>query len=360
VALNSLTEIGVQRLTNGKQAWINVSREFVLDGYPRLLPPQQFVLELLEHQLLDAELIDELRALAEAGYRIALDDAVLDELTEELLEMASYVKLDLPLLGRERFAEDVAHLRHRQLEILAEKVETHEEHSFTAALGCRLFQGYFFARPQTVVRRHVDTDRTSVLQLMSTLSKPVVEISEIAAAIVREPHLSYRLLRYINSAFFGFSQRIDSITQAVMLLGVGPLRRWSALNLYLTAGHNSVELARLALTRARFVELSSSRIRPRGADQMFMVGLMSVLDALLGMPLEQSLKELPLSAQITAAVLGASGPGSDQLASVRALEQGDLVTAKRLVADADEFYLQALLWADQMLQVQTDAAPVAG
>ena len=132
-----------------------------------------------------------------------MDDAILGELTAELLELASYVKLDLPLLGRERFAENVARLRQLDVEILAEKVETPEEHGFTAALGCRLFQGYFFARPQTVVRRRVDTERTSLLQLMSTLSKPVVEISEIADAIACEPHLSYRLLRYINSVFCG-------------------------------------------------------------------------------------------------------------------------------------------------------------
>ena len=143
-----------------------------------------------------------------------------------------------------------------------------------------------------------------------------------------------------------------------MLLGVEPLRRWSALNLYLTTDHNSTELARLALTRARFAQLSSSQTRPQDGDQMFMVGLMSVLDALLELPLEQALKELPLSAEIGEAVLGRSGLGSDQLASVRALERGDLVTARRLVVDADQFYLQALLWADQMLQVQAGGVPV--
>lgn len=344
VMLNSLTEIGVDRLVGGKVAWINVSREFVLDGYARLLPPHLFVLELLEGQTIDDRLIDAAKELKESGHRLALDDFTFEAGIEPMLGLAEFVKLDLLELGREAFAASVERLRPRGLTLLAEKLETYDDYEFCSGLECKLFQGYFFCKPQIIATDRLDANRLSVLQLLGKLQDPAVEVRELEHSIGQDPLLSYRLLRYINSAFFGLSQEVRSLGQAVVLLGLENLKRWATLSLFTMIDGKPAELTMTALARARFCELAAADLG-LVSGEMFTIGLLSLLDALLDMSLTAALADVPLAPDIVAALTRHTGPRGRPLECVLALEAGDLDSAEALVRNAAELYPLSVIWA---------------
>jgi c-di-GMP phosphodiesterase len=346
VMLNSLTEIGVERLVGSKPAWINVSRDFIVEGYARLLPSHLFVVEVLEGQTVDGPLVAAARALRGAGHRLALDDFVYDETLEPLLELAGVVKVDLLALGRDRFQSEVERLRLRGVPVLAEKLETYEDYAFCAQLGCDLFQGYFFCRPQIIRGDRVEANKLSVLKLLASLQESSVELHDLERTIGTDPRLSYRLLRYINSAFFGLEQQVRSIGQAVALLGIENLTRWATLSLFTMIEDKPAELTLTALARARFCELAADHLNSIAQSEMFTVGLLSVLDALLDMPMTDALEEIPLAPDILAALIDHSGPRGQALDCVVTLEGGDLGRAEGLIANASALYVDAVVWAD--------------
>lgn len=347
VMMSSLTEFGVERLVGTTAAWINVSREFILGGYAALLPGQLFVLELLEDQLIDAELVRAIQELTDMGYLFALDDFAYEASLEPLIDLASYVKLDLRASGEAGFAQAVERLSDRGVTLLAEKLETYEEHRLAASLGCELFQGYFYCRPQTIRGARVDADRLSLLKLLAVLQDPVVELEDLDHAIGSDPRLGYRLLRYMNSAFFGLACEVRSIRQAVALLGIDNLKRWATLNLFAMVDGKPGELTRTALTRARFCELAGAGFETGVRGELFTVGLLSVIDALLDLPLPEVLQELPLAGDLADALLDQRGPYGDALRAVIALETGDYRAAEGLIPDAEELYLDSTAWADE-------------
>ncbi len=220
VVLNSFTEIGLEQIVGGSTAWINVSRDFVLGGLAHTVPADVAVLEILEDQVIDDGFVEALRGLKTEGYRLALDDFEYSPSADPLLPLVDTVKLDFVALGRDGMARHVKQLRPYGVTLLAEKLETREDYAYCAELGCDLFQGFFFCKPELVRNRGIAANRLSLLQTVSALQDPTVDLAALEQLVSRDVALSFRLLRYINSAFFGLRMEVRSIGQALALLGV--------------------------------------------------------------------------------------------------------------------------------------------
>lgn len=351
VLLNSFVEIGLPRVVGRRQAFFNLTRHFVLN--PELLPPTdgQVVLEILEDVEIDRELIEAVSVLSERGYRIALDDFVYDERFEPLLPMADIVKLELPAIAHQDLERHVERLRRGDLKLLAEKIETAEELEHCKTLGIDLYQGYFLCRPSNMRGKRLPTNRVNLLRLMSRLQDPQTGLEELDALIAQDLTLSYKLLRYINSAVFFGRRKIGSIRHAIVFLGHQAIKNWATLITLAAVDDKPEELLTTAMVRAKMCEMMADILQcdKHGA---FTVGLFSTLDALMDAPLAELLEMLPLAPELTAALLEQSGPHGTVLRNAIAYERGewDLIEMGPLTReDLCDMYLDAIEWADQTL-----------
>jgi EAL and modified HD-GYP domain-containing signal transduction protein len=347
VVLNSFTEIGLEQIVGAKPAWVNVSREFVLSGLAGTMPPAVVGLEILEDELLDERFVHALIDLKRQGYRLALDDFVYSVSAERLLTLVDMVKLDLLALGREGLAREVARLKPYGATLLAEKVESYEDHAYCAELGCDLFQGFFFCRPELMHNRKIVANRAAMLEVVAALQDPSVQLARLEHMIGRDIALSFRLLRYINSAFFGLRFEISSIGQALALLGVQNLRRWATLSVLASVDGKTPELTVTALVRARFCERAGAQLAGPRPGELFTLGLFSVIDALMDAPIEDVVAMIPFPADMREALIARRGEKGALLDCVTALEVGDFDRAQRLVRGAGEHYVEALMWANE-------------
>jgi EAL and modified HD-GYP domain-containing signal transduction protein len=350
VVLNTLTELDMNRIVAGKTAWVNVSREFVLDDLIRAVPPSVVGLEIPETERFDDEMLDALRELKQAGYRLALDDFRDREGSDALLELFDVVKLSMTELGRQQIRELVARLRGggRSFsgQVLADKLGTRPDHEVCIAAGCDLFQGYFFCRPAVVGTRGIAANRLALLQVVAALNDPAIQFSEIEQVVARDVALSFRLLRYVNSAFFGLRGDVRSIGQALALLGLENVRRWATLSTMASIDNKPTELTLTALIRARFCELAGQRLGMGTAAELFTLGLFSVIDAMMDAPMHDVVASLPLAEDIREALVQRRGRMGQLLDCVVSLETGEDDPVEAIVPRASELYLESLMWAN--------------
>jgi c-di-GMP phosphodiesterase len=354
VVINAFTEIGLQNLVGDHAAWLNVSRDFVISKLPLTLPPKRIVLELLEEQQVDDELLGALTQLRALGYTIALDDFTWDEEHAPLVEHVGIVKIDFLARTDEQIAVDVARLRRPGVMLLAEKVETRADYRRALDLGFDLAQGYFFCQPEIVSARGVAPNRLSVVQLVGALQDPAISLETIEDLISRDVALSYRLLRYINSAFFGLRREVDSIGRAVALLGLENIKRWSTLTAFAGIDDKPRELITTALVRARFCELAGPHFGESNTDQLFTLGLFSVVDALMDSPMPELLRSIPFPEDMTHALVAGHGPKGQLLDAAVACERG-----KAPSDDLAALHTESLAWATTATGELFDESPVA-
>jgi EAL and modified HD-GYP domain-containing signal transduction protein len=354
VVLNSFTEIGLERIVGASTAWINVSRDFVLNGLAGTVPPDVAVLEILEDQVIDDDFVTALKKLKAQGYRLALDDFEYSASTDAILPLIDIVKLDFLALGWEGMARHVKYLRPYGLTLLAEKLETREDYAYCTELGCDLFQGFFFCKPELVRNRGIAANRLSLLQTVSALQDPTVDLAALEQLVSRDVALSFRLLRYINSAFFGLRMEVRSIGQALALLGVERLRHWTTLSLLASIDDKPPELTVTALVRARFCEQAGASLGSPG--QLFTLGLFSVIDALMDAPIADVIASIPFPEEMRAALIDHAGEQGRLLECVGALEAADFDRAQSIVPDAGELYLESMVWANDAAQALFDQA----
>jgi c-di-GMP phosphodiesterase len=352
VVINAFTELGLETVVGDRRAWINVSREFLIRGLARALPRSLVALELLEDQKCDDALITSLAEHRAHGYTIALDDFVWDDARVRLLDHVDIVKVDL--LGRtpESIAEDVERLRRYDLTLVAEKVETREEYEHCVALGFDLFQGYFFCKPEKMEARGVAPSRLSILQLVAALQDPRIEFSTLERLVSRDVALSFRLLRYINSAFFGLRREVASIGRALTLLGIDNVKRWATLSVFAGIDEKPRELIETALVRARFCELAGEGNR----DQLFTLGLFSVVDALMDAPIEEVVNSIPFPEEMRDALIARKGPKGKLLETAIRYERGDFAPPLDHFGEA---YIEAMGWATTAAGELFAAPPIA-
>jgi EAL and modified HD-GYP domain-containing signal transduction protein len=343
LALNALTEIGLDQLVGQSRAWINVAPEFLMLDLVRSLPPERVVLELHAAPFLAQSMLELLPELRSAGYVLALNQFHFAPQFDPLLKLVDIVKLDMAVLGGREMARQVHHLQPYGLTIVADNVENGDDFRLAAAAGADLFQGYFFCRPHLLGGRAIAPSRLALMQLASALQDPMIELSEIERLISSDVALSYRLLKYINSAYFGLRGRIGSIKQAVALVGLEPLRGWATLTIFAELGDKPRELFVTALIRAHFCQQAGqSQDGPRA--ELFTLGLFSVLDALTETSMHIALQNLPLTPSMHDALVDHSGAGR-LLDCVKAIEGGDFDHANRILDDSSEHYLESVAWS---------------
>ena len=347
VALSALTEVGLDRIVGERSAWINVTPRFLLHGLAESLPANRVVLELVEFPV-GQQLLEQLRHLRDDGYEFALTNVRPTTQLEPLLELVGIVKLDYAALGPEGIAAAAERLRPRGVTLVAEKIETHDAFDFALGAGCDLFQGYFFCRPELIRDRAITPNAIALLRLVSALQDPGLDLSDIEKLISSDVALSYRLLRYINSAYFGVRQRVSSIRHAVTLLGINNVRQWASLTSFSIVADKPPELFLTALIRARFCQLAGEQV-DGPPDERFTLGLFSVVDALTDTTMTDAVDLLPLPPRMRDALINRSGPGR-LLDCVEAIEQGFFGQATRQLAHPARDYANALAWANETMR----------
>lgn len=349
VLVAALTDVGLERLVGDQRAFINVNREFLLSFRPLPLPADRVVLELVEDQVMDADLMDVLGELVTVGFTLALDNFSYRPEYEPLLRLAKIGKLNVQALSAEELAQHVRRLRDWDLQVIAEKVETREQLDYCRQLGIDGFQGYFFARPAVMAERSAPTFRLDALaQLLETGDD---DFDALEAMISHDAGLSHKLLRLANSAHVAPRSRVRSIRHALSLLGGRTVRRWTML-LMLAGRHGQPhELLVTALVRARLCERLAAANPEAEDDRGFTVGLFSIADALLHTPLPQILDGLPFDDRVTSALLDHAGPEGRILAATLAYERGHFaaVAAEHDLAAFGHAYYDAVAWATEMV-----------
>ncbi len=296
--------MGLDVLCDGRRAFINCTRETLLKDYVTLLPAAQVVVEILESVPVDDLVKAACVRLKRAGYSIALDDFIADDPRAALVEYADIIKVDLKGTSPAEQADLVQRFGSPRCHMLAEKVETREEFGACKKAGFSYFQGYFFRRPELLHAREIPKNQMNYLRLLQAISHDEIEVKEIEGIIKGEASLCYRLLRYLNSAAFGFASEIHSVRHGLAILGEREVRRWVRLVAALGAGQNkSSDLVLSALVRARYCELLAPQI-PHGESDLFLVGLFSLMDAILEMPMGVVLEGISLDHESRAVLLG--------------------------------------------------------
>ena len=324
-ALHAVVSIGLDRLTAGATAYVNITREHLLAELHKLFDPTTVVLELLESIDGDEEVVEACKRAVADGYTLALDDYDGRESLDVLLQYATIIKLDVLDRDLELMVPQVKTLLDRGLVVLAERVETNEVRNACQTMGCTLFQGYVFSRPETLDGRSMSVEQATMFNIISLLRDPTVKDVALVDAFRSNPSLSFGLLRIVNSASFG-SRAVESIDHAIRLTGREVLSRWLLVMLVASVGRGDPvagEAVVQALVRGRFCEVYTTKTASGDPSTRFLVGLLSRMDVLLGMPIAQVLDRLPVSADMRDALLHGTGPHAAVLSLAVAYESAD-------------------------------------
>ena len=358
VISNSMLSIGLDKLLQGKQAFINFGREMVLQDWYSALPKESTVIELTEDIEPDGEIVAAVRGIRDQGYRIALDDFRSSPGMDPLIHLANVIKVEMgtPKAQQETMLRE---FHARGIRMLCEKVETDSDYRWALRAGYDYFQGYFFAQPVVVQGKQIPANKLQCLQLLQEGHRPEVDFTRLTELISQDVSLSYKLLRYANSARSGRNTEIHSIRRALVALGECGIRKWIAIAALPTiAGDKPRELITQSLVRGRFCELLGQATGQGIEDQAFLIGLFSMLDALLDRPLEEALGELGLAPPLESVLRGHASEESalDRIYKlVRRYEVADWEEVERLAGHLGTpagqvcaAYREALPWADEV------------
>lgn len=320
VLLNTFIEIGLERIAGPHQVFINLTRNFFLHLPEIPFEKERVVLELLEDIPVDARLLQAVEKLHRAGHRLALDDYTFEPGWDPLLPFVDIVKVDVLSLSIQDIRQQIPRLRKHGVKLLAEKIETREDHEQLLELDFDFFQGFYFSRPTVLQGKRLDENQMVVLRLVSELNNPEVTINELERLITQDASLSYKILRYINSAAIGMPQQVSSIRKAVILMGLSRIRAWTTL-LALCRLDNKPQIHFItALVRAHMCERLVQKQGGCAPDMAFTVGLLSILDLLLDRPLAEIVDDLALSDEIRAALLEYQGVAGRALHCAKSYE----------------------------------------
>lgn len=353
VLSNLVVDFGFEALVDGRRAFLNVPRSFFEDGYYQSVDPDRFVFELAAEPAGDSALLSALAQARHAGYTVALDGFTADDPAQlYLLDEVDVVKVNVSGPNSSDLAVRAETLQERNLTMVAQRVETREQFESCRLLGFDLFQGFFFAQPSVMSRSTLSPDRMVAARLLVELHRPDADARDIADVLRLDPGLTYRLLALINSSFYGMRNRVENVPQAVMLLGIGTIRNYASV-LALTGIHGKPpELLVTALARARMCELVAERTMRSEAPTGFTLGLLSMLDALMDLPLPEVAERLALADRLRDALLERTGPLGDLLTQVESYERdGGAVGPARSRIPFDilsKAYLDALAWATEV------------
>jgi len=344
--------MGLDVLCDGRRAFVNCTRDTLIKGLVTLLPSTTTVVEVLETVPADPDVVAACQSLKEAGYALALDDYVADDPREALAEMADIIKVEMQLTTEEQRAVMIKRFAPWHCRMLAEKIETHAEFMRARDQGFVYFQGYFFRRPEMMNTHDMPANRMNYLRMLQEVSRPELNVRALEKLVKAEASVCYRLLRYLNSAIFAFQSEIHSVRHALSILGERDVRRWVRLVAAVGAGQERTsDLVLSALVRGRFGELLAPQV-PHGESDLFLLGLLSLIDAMLEMPMAEVLERIPLDHATKAVLLGQPSVLRPVFQLMLAHESGEWQEAAELSAslqvnteEVAGFYWQAQQWA---------------
>jgi EAL and modified HD-GYP domain-containing signal transduction protein len=347
--------VGLDVLCDGRRAFINCTRDTLIKGLVTLLPSTTTVVEVLENVPADPDVVAACRSLKEAGYMIALDDYVANDPREALADFADIIKVEMKLTTDEQRAALINQFGPWRCRMLAEKIETHAEFVAARDQGFVYFQGYFFRRPEMMETRDMPANQMNYLRMLQEVSRPELNLTELERLVKAEASVCYRLLRYLNSAVFGFQSEIHSVRHALSILGERGVRRWVRLVAAVGAGQGKTsDLVLSSLVRGRFGELLAPRVQ-HGESDLFLLGLLSLIDAMLEMPMAAILDKIPLDHATKAVLLGQPSELRSVFQLMLAHESGDWDAGGNLSAflhlNPDEVagdYWKAQEWAREI------------
>ena len=356
VMVDSFVLFNIFTLTGGKKAFINTPRDILLSDFIFLFPKELIVVEILETVDPDSAVIAALKKLKKAGYLLAIDDFVYSEKTAPFLEFADFVKVDFLKTPPEERKSFPKKIQSKKTKLVAEKVETPEMYREGMESGYHYFQGYFFSKPNILTGKDIPGYKTHYLQVLQEVHRPGMDFEKLEEYIKREVSIAYKLLRYINSAFFNFPHKINSIKQALTLLGEKRVKNWISLVALANMGKDKPEeLAVWSIVRAKFCEsLGPSFLLGSRADDLFLMGLFSFIDAFLDRPLPDILQEIPIEGAIKDALLGEKNPLLDVYLYTLDYEKGSWegITEQQSKFAIEEYlplrlYLEAVQWGQR-------------
>ena len=360
VLYNTFIEIGLDNITGEHRAFVNLTERFLMGEYPLPGNKNRLVLEILETVKVTDALIEAVKDLKQQGYKVALDDFIYRPELKPLIPIADIIKIDLMALSQEQLRRYVGLLRDRtNAKLLAEKIETEEQYLLCKELGFELYQGYYFAKPHIVQTTVIPHSKMAVLQLISKIQNPKLDIDTLDRIISMDASLSYKLLRVINSASFNLSKEVNSIKSALILMGMEHVKNWATMLALSKSTDKPDELLVMALTRANMCFDLAKKLGASNPDSYFTAGMLSILDSLLDLSMTEIVNQLPLSAEISSALLERKGEIGQVIASVIDYERGtwDNIlqdsTNEEIINHLQVTYLQAIHDTDTQLKSMT-------
>lgn len=351
VIINSFINIGIENLVGSNRAFINLPRTFIVDRELLPMTPEQVVLEILATVKPDEEVLHGLKQLASQGYMIALDDFIYNDELIPFLDLANLVKIDISEMSENEIRAQIAILKKFNVKLVAEKVETHTQHLLCMNVGFDYFQGFYYCRPDVIKGKRIPVNKMVIFKLIEKLQDSKITMDELELILVQDVTLTYKLLRYINSATFAIRREIESVKQALVIIGMRTMRNWATLIVLSTLNDQKpFELTRTALVRAKMSEIIAEKTGIADKEQMFTVGLFSLLDALMDMPMIELLDTISLISPIKLALLDHEGKMGHLLKQVIAYEQGNWPSLQDDAELYKDAYLAAISWTDEFSQ----------
>jgi len=365
VLINSFFSIGFDELASGKPCFINFTETLLMSDIFESLSPKEIVVEVLEDVPITEKVVRRIEEIRNMGFRIALDDFVLQDnvnLYDRLFRYTNYIKVDF-LLSTEAERNEIEQkvlTKYPHITLLAEKVETRAQYMEAKSIGYQLFQGYYFKQPQIIKGTEIPTNLMQYYQVIALLKSEEPDIDELVNQIEHDVALSFKLLKLINTSSKRTKKKIRSIKQAILLLGLTDLQKWVYILAYRESGRKKgmdvyEELMKSSLCRAKLCELMAKRIGYRNYSEYFLVGMFSLIDALLEKPMNDILTQLPLSNEIVGTISGAKTELSAILQMTIALEKQDWQTVESLKGELDlssedlfEFVQSANKWTSNL------------
>lgn len=351
-----LTE-GLEKISNNRPCFVNFTEELLVQNVAANFPCDKIVVEILEDVQPTPAVITACKQLKKEGYTLALDDFVYGKNLIPLIELADIIKFDFRLTPIDEIDKALGYLAPYNIEFLAEKVETYAEFHQALGLGCKYFQGYFFAKPEVMQIKELAVATITLLSLVAEVNRPSVEKKRLTELISADVSLSYKLLRYINSAYFSRVSKLDSISHAIAFLGENEVKRFiTMLVISKMTSNKPTELVRLAAIRAKFCEgLAKASRKAANPGELFMLGLFSLLHAMLDVSIVEVINKIPVSNEVFLALTRQEGPLTKFLETVIAYEKraGDTCCKALKAIEVPEekvtgIYLAAVSYADTL------------
>lgn len=350
IIFNTFIEIGLEKIAEDKLAFITIDQSYLTEKLPLPFPKEQIVLVIPKWVPMNDQTIAAIKRLKAERYWLCLEDRLGENIPEDVCNLVNIIKIDIQEIKPQYLHERVDYFRTTSARLMASKVQSQEDFEICKNIGFNYYEGSFLAKPRIVLGRRLPTNRFSLLKLLSCLFDPEADMRELEELIRQDISLSYRLLRMVNSAYYALDTKVESIRHALVILGLKQIREWLTILAMADVNDRSTTLMTTAMIRGKMCELLAVSAGYKQEDRFFTVGLLSILDAILDLSMEEVLQNLPLLDDMNQALLNHSGPMGFVLSCVLAYENGEWNKVDLLKTNPDDLrdaYLRAISWASE-------------